>query len=93
MAPTYFTLNSAQVSDVLLPELLVESVSRLATVLDLESPPKLESTDLLLVLISLLWLLLLLWRFLTLRNILHRILDNRIQPSSPADLNVTNLSV
>lgn len=27
------------------PELLVESVSRLATVLDLERPPKLESTD------------------------------------------------
>lgn len=27
------------------PKLLVESVSRLATVLDLESPPKLESTD------------------------------------------------
>lgn len=27
------------------PELLVESVSRLATVLDLDSPPKLESTD------------------------------------------------
>lgn len=72
MAPTYFTRNSAHVSDVLLPtksvyriislekkrwveeergkrrdwpELLVESVSRLATVLDLESPPKLESTD------------------------------------------------
>lgn len=29
----------------LVPELLVESVSRLATVLDLESPPRLESTD------------------------------------------------
>lgn len=29
----------------LIPELLVESVSRLATVLDLESPPRLESTD------------------------------------------------
>lgn len=58
----------------------MESVSRLATVLDLESPPKLESTDLLLVLISLLCELLLLWRFLTFRNILHH--DDRIQPSS-----------
>lgn len=29
----------------LIPELLVESVSRLATVLDLERPPRLESTD------------------------------------------------
>lgn len=28
-----------------IPELLVESVSRLATVLDRESPPRLESTD------------------------------------------------
>lgn len=72
MAPTYFTRNSAHVSDALFPresthwinqlesrvgrnggqrekgdwpELLVESVSRLATVLDLDSPPKLESTD------------------------------------------------
>ena len=62
MAPTYFIRNSAQVSELLLlcPELLVESVLRLATVLDSESPPRLESTDLLLVLISLLWELLLL---------------------------------
>ena len=44
----------------LCPELLVESVLRLATMLDRESPPRLESTDLLLVLISLLWELLLL---------------------------------
>lgn len=36
---------SHQVTRSLIPELLVESVSRLATVLDLESPPRLESTD------------------------------------------------
>lgn len=35
---------SAQILDYI-PELFVESVSRLATVLDLESPPRLESTD------------------------------------------------
>lgn len=41
-------------------------------------------TTLLLLLISLLCELLLLWRFLTFRNILHH--DDRIQPSSSADL-------
>lgn len=35
---------SIQILDYI-PELFVESVSRLATVLDLESPPRLESTD------------------------------------------------
>ena len=60
-----------------IPELLVESVSRLATVLDHDSPPRLESTNLLLVLISLLWELLLLWCFLPLRNTFHHSLMHR----------------
>lgn len=79
MAPTYFIRNSAQVSELLLlwPELLVESVSRLATVLDRERPPRLESTDLLFVLISLLWELLLLCRFLPFRNIFHHCVIRR----------------
>ena len=79
MAPTYFIRNSAQVSEWLLlcTELWVGSISRLVTVLDRESPPKLESTDLLLVLISLFWELLLLCRFLSFWNIFHHSLIQR----------------
>lgn len=68
-----FFINPAQVSELLLlcPEVLVELVPRFATLLDHESPPRLESTDLPLVLIFLLWELLLLCCFLSFWNILQ----------------------